>query len=124
MSKLLSFLKPNNSILNISRIRVQGENNPEKPKHLCIIWYLLVSMNIQINLRMPEKLLKSARTYSEEHGFSNVQEFIKETLRERLFEEPPITKEELFLVNKLTEAAEKEKLYGTEEELFKKLRRK
>ena len=47
-------------------------------------------MNTQINLRMPLKLLNSVRSYSNEHGFGSVQDFIKETIREKLFDEPEI----------------------------------
>ena len=88
--------------------------------------YQMVSidtMNTQINLRMPPKMLVSAKSYAEEHGFSTVQEFIKETLREKLFEED-ITKKEMVLVKKLVKATEEKGLYGTEKELFKKLKRK
>jgi len=81
-------------------------------------------MNTQINLRMPQKLLVTAQTYSEEHGYGNVQDFIKELMREKLFEEEQLTTEEINLITKLTNATEKKKLYGTEEELFKRLRRK
>ncbi|MCK4669771.1 MAG: hypothetical protein KAT43_01100 [Nanoarchaeota archaeon] len=81
-------------------------------------------MNTQINVRFQEKILSTAKTYAEEHGFSTVQEFIKEIVREKLFDEPEISKEELALVRKLAEISEKKNLYGTEEELFKKLRRK
>ena len=81
-------------------------------------------MNTQINLRLPKKITVSARAYAEEHGFGTIQDFIKETLREKLFDEPEISKEELALVKKLAEVSEKKGLYGTEEELFKKLRRK
>ncbi|MBD3319336.1 hypothetical protein GF342_05500 [Candidatus Woesearchaeota archaeon] len=80
-------------------------------------------MNEQINLRLPDKMVNSARKYAKKHGFSTVQEFIKELLRETLFEKPSITKKELILVKKLIEAAEKEDLYGTEKELFSKLKR-
>lgn len=80
-------------------------------------------MNTQINVRFPEKILNSATVYAEEHGFGTVQEFIKETVREKLFDEPEISKEELIFVRKLVEVSEKKNLYGTEEELFKKLRR-
>ena len=73
---------------------------------------------------MPENLLNSANSYAKEHGFGTVQDFIKETVREKLFDEPDITREELLLVRKLVEATEKEGLYGTEEELFKKLMKK
>lgn len=82
------------------------------------------TMNTQINLRMPQKLLSSVKSYSDEHGFGSVQEFIKETIREKLFDEPEITKEELKLIKKLVEVSEKKKLYGTEKELFAKLRRR
>jgi len=81
-------------------------------------------MNTQINLRMPQKLLTSVKSYSDEHGYGSVQDFIKETIREKLFDEPEISKEELALVKKLVEVSEKKELYGTEKELFNKLRRK
>ena len=82
------------------------------------------NMNTQINLRMPKKMISSANSYAEEHGFGTIQEFIKETVREKLFDEPEISKEELALVKKLAEITERKNLYGTEEELFKKLRRR
>lgn len=81
-------------------------------------------MNRQINLRLPEKMLSSARTYSKKHGFNSIQDFIKEIIREKLFEEPEITKEELDLIKKLAAVSEKKNLYGTEKELFSKLRRR
>jgi len=80
-------------------------------------------MNTQINVRLPEKMLVSAQTYVEKHGFNTVQDLIKELMREKLFEEPAISKEELTLVKKLIEASEKKNLYGTEAELFNKLKR-
>ena len=80
-------------------------------------------MNTQINVRLPEKVLVSAQTYAEEHGFSSIQEFIKEAIREKLFEQE-ISKEEMALVKKLVEVSEKKNLYGTEEQLFKKLKRR
>ncbi len=81
-------------------------------------------MNTQINLRLPEKIIVSAKLYSQEHGFGSIQDFIKETIREKLFDEPEITKAELALVKKLVEVSEKKQLYGTEKELFTKLRRR
>mgnify|MGYP002628734982 CR=1 FL=1 len=81
-------------------------------------------MNTQINVRMTENMLNSAQKYATENGYGNIQEFIKETVREKLFEEPKISEKELNLVKKLIKASEKENLYGTEEELFQKLRKK
>lgn len=80
-------------------------------------------MNSQINIRLPERMLNAAQSYSEEHGFGSLQDFIKETIREKLFETPDVSEEELALVKKLVEVSEKKNLYGTEEELFTKLRR-
>lgn len=69
---------------------------------------------MQINVRLPEKMLASAKAYAQEHGFSSIQEFIKETIREKIFEQPEISREELALVRRLVEVAERKNLYGTE----------
>ena len=58
-------------------------------------------MGHQINLRLPEKLFLSAREYTEVHGYSSMQEFIKEALREKLFDREDISKEEFDIVKKL-----------------------
>lgn len=81
-------------------------------------------MNTQINLRVPDELLEQSREYAKKYGFGNVQELIKESLREKLFEKPAMTKEELVLVKKLVDVTKKNNLFGTEQELFKKLKRK
>lgn len=80
-------------------------------------------MNSQINLRLPEKLLFMSQSYADKHGFGTVQEFIKETLREKLFGEQDISRNELALVKRLIKASEQKGLYGKEDELFKKLRK-
>lgn len=80
-------------------------------------------MTKQVNLRLSDNLLGKASLYAKKHGFSNIQELIKETLREKMFEQSVISKEELMLVKKLAEVSEKKNLFGTEGELFKKLRR-
>jgi len=81
-------------------------------------------MNTQINLRIPEELLERSQEYAKNNGFGNIQELIKESLREKIFGKPIITAEELILVKKLAEATQKNNLFGTEEELFRKLKRK
>ncbi len=91
-----------------------------------IFKYQLVSndiMNTQINLRVPDELLEQSRGYAKNHGFGNIQELIKESLREKIFGTPLITKEELFLVRRLAEATKEKNLFGSEEELFRKLKR-
>ncbi|MGM5481518.1 MAG: ribbon-helix-helix domain-containing protein [Nanobdellota archaeon] len=44
-------------------------------------------MSTQISLKLPDKLLQEARTYVEEHGYTTLQELIREVLREKLFED-------------------------------------
>lgn len=79
-------------------------------------------MNEQINLRLPENLLATAKKYADKNGFSTIQEFIKETLREKLFREA-INPKELALVRALAKLSEEKGLYSTEEDLFRKLKR-
>ncbi|MFP4112322.1 MAG: ribbon-helix-helix domain-containing protein [Candidatus Woesearchaeota archaeon] len=43
-------------------------------------------MGTQISLKLSEKMIKAAKEYSESHGYDNLQDFIREVLRERLFE--------------------------------------
>ncbi|MDD4878517.1 MAG: hypothetical protein PHO02_05780 [Candidatus Nanoarchaeia archaeon] len=80
-------------------------------------------MNAQINLRLPENMLVAAKSYAEKHGFGTLQELLKETLREKLFE-PSLSKQELALVKQLAETSMKKNLFGTEEELFRKLKKR
>lgn len=70
-------------------------------------------MNAQINVRMSENLLKASKKYSEKHGYANIQDFIRETVREKVFEEA--------LISKLIKHFDDKKLYGTEKELMEKL---
>tara|TARA_Y100000310_G_C20697731_1_gene826947 strand:- start:1686 stop:1931 length:246 start_codon:yes stop_codon:yes gene_type:complete len=81
-------------------------------------------MNQQLNLRLSPKLLQTVTKHAKSHGYGTVQEFIKETVREKLFEKPAISKGEMQLIKKLIAITEKESLYGTEEELFAKLKEK
>lgn len=76
----------------------------------------------QLNVRLADPLLNKATTYAKKHGFGNVQELIKESLREKLFP-LELTKEELMLVKKLAQVSEEKNLWGTEEDLFSKLKR-
>ena len=77
-------------------------------------------MNAQVNLRLPEKLLISAEKRAKKNGFGSVQEYIKEVLRNDLFE--TLSSKEIKLVKSLIALSEKKRLYGTEKELFDKLK--
>ena len=80
-------------------------------------------MASQINIRLPDNLIKSAQNYVEEYGYSNIQEFIKETLREKLYEEGEFTYEELNLIKEIKKVSDNKSLYGTEKELFNKIKK-
>ncbi|MCX6803344.1 MAG: hypothetical protein NTY48_02105 [Candidatus Diapherotrites archaeon] len=43
-------------------------------------------MGIQINLKLPDEVYIEAKRYSKNFGYGNIQEFIRETIREKLFE--------------------------------------
>ncbi|NCN86425.1 hypothetical protein GW932_01205 [archaeon] len=47
-------------------------------------------MTEQINLRLSDEIISRAKKFAEKNGFSNIQELIKETLREKLFEKENI----------------------------------
>lgn len=47
-------------------------------------------MNKQISLRLPQKLLNEAEKYAEDHGFDNLQEFIREIVRKKIYEEDEV----------------------------------
>ncbi|MDD3175679.1 MAG: ribbon-helix-helix domain-containing protein [Candidatus Nanoarchaeia archaeon] len=77
-------------------------------------------MNSQINVRLSEELLIKVQEQTKKFGFSSIQEFIRETIREKVFGES-LSNEELKLVKRLTTLIQKTNAYGTETELFEKL---
>ncbi len=80
------------------------------------------TMSSQINIRMPDKLLTAARDYADSHGYGTVQEFIKETVRERLFDDlDRVTPEEARLLEILEEESERQG-YRSRKELFAALK--
>ena len=78
-------------------------------------------MNAQINVRLPTTLLTHARKHATAHGYGTVQELIKESLREKLFDDE-FTKKELAHISRRIKQLKERKDFGTEEELFKILR--
>jgi hypothetical protein len=87
-----------------------------------LVFFGIMTTTTQINVRLPDQILSTASHYAKKHGFGNIQELIKESLREKLFP-LELNKEELMLVKKLAQVTEKKNLWGTEEELFNKLRK-
>ncbi|MFC1768461.1 hypothetical protein ACFLZX_01730 [Nanoarchaeota archaeon] len=76
-------------------------------------------MTTQINLRLSQDFMDKAQNYADKHGYRNLQDFIQETVREKLYEEP-VSRTELNLVKGLI----KVNRYGSEDELFKKLQKR
>ena len=56
-------------------------------------------MATQLNLRVSEEFLEQAKHYAKSHGFLNIQEFLREAAREKIFEENPIRNEYLERLN-------------------------
>ena len=48
-------------------------------------------MNTQISLNLSNKLFNFVKAYAEEKGYSNMQEFIRELIREKLFEKEEVS---------------------------------
>ena len=48
-------------------------------------------MGTQISIKLSEKMFDNAKNYAEVHGYDNLQDFIREILREKLFEEENLT---------------------------------
>ncbi len=49
----------------------------------------------QINLRFSNELLSNAKNYAQENGCLNLQEFIREVVREKVYENADFSKEYL-----------------------------
>ena len=46
-------------------------------------------MGTQISLKMSDRMFSSAKDYADAHGFDSLQDFIRELVRETLFEGDP-----------------------------------
>lgn len=79
------------------------------------------TMNRQINLRLPAELLASAASYADKHGYGNLQEFIKESIREKVVDRKiGISEKEMGLIKRFIEVSERRGLFVSEEEFFRK----
>ncbi len=48
-------------------------------------------MSTQISLKLSDKMMAIAKKYARGHGYDNLQDFIREMLREKLFEKESIS---------------------------------
>ncbi|MAF50841.1 MAG: hypothetical protein CMH64_02000 [Nanoarchaeota archaeon] len=80
----------------------------------------------QINLKLPDNLLKAAQRYVEHFGFRNIQDLATESIREKVFEnseyDNTFTEKEIELIEALIVHSIKNNKLSSEEELMKILR--
>lgn len=79
----------------------------------------------QINLKLPENLVKAAEQYAKTYGYRNLQELAAESLREKVFEDnefdESFSEKEIELIDSLIEISVKKKKFISEEEINKTL---
>ncbi|NQZ85770.1 MAG: hypothetical protein HRU03_08680 [Nanoarchaeales archaeon] len=78
-------------------------------------------MTSQVNLRMNDRLLETAKTYAEDYGYDNLQDFIRETIREKVFSEPKFTDKDLQMIADYADRAIEKGDFISEKEAFKQL---
>ena len=95
-----------------------------KPKTLNTHRYLKISMK-QINLKLPDNLLRAAKGYVENFGFRNIQDLATQAIREKIFErneyDENFSKAEIELIDNIISRSVKKKDFVSEEELNKVL---
>ncbi len=79
----------------------------------------------QINLKLPDNLIKAANRYVDNFGFRNIQELAAEAIREKVFEkneyDETFSEEEVNLIDNLIATSVKNKQLISEDELNKVL---
>ena len=88
-------------------------------------WYHLVSMKLQINLRLPQHLKKAAEKYVITHKYKNLQELATEAIREKVMEknyDENFSDREIELIDSLIDVSIKKSKLVSKEELFKALK--
>ena len=53
--------------------------------------YVYVRMSTQISLKLSDTMINTAKKHVEKYGYDTLQDFIRETLREKLFEKEIIS---------------------------------
>ncbi|MDP4012035.1 MAG: ribbon-helix-helix domain-containing protein [Candidatus Nanoarchaeia archaeon] len=76
-------------------------------------------MGTQISLKLSNKMLESAKKYADAYGYENLQDFIRELLREKLFEDESVSGFQTYLASEASLA--KNWLTKEEDEAWKDL---
>jgi Arc/MetJ-type ribon-helix-helix transcriptional regulator len=82
-------------------------------------------MSNQINLKLSDRMFNSAKKFSEKKGFNSMQDFIREILREKLFErgyDNSFNEREIALIDEIIEKSLKRGNLVSEKEFLKALK--
>lgn len=79
----------------------------------------------QINVKIPKKLYTSAESFAQNYGYGNLQELIRDSLREKVYEKSEydntFTEKEIDLIDKIIEKSLEKGDFVGEKELMKAL---
>lgn len=81
-------------------------------------------MTSQINLRINDKLLDEAKKYSENFGYENVQDFIREIIRDKVFESNDLTQREIGYAQVIEKLSDKKTSYGSMKDIENLIKKK
>lgn len=56
-------------------------------------------MGTQISIKLSEKMFDSAKSYAEMYGYDSLQDFIRQTIREKLFENEGLNGKQTYLAS-------------------------
>jgi predicted Zn-ribbon and HTH transcriptional regulator len=73
---------------------------------------------------MNDKLFDTVKNYSEAFGYENVQDFIRETIREKVFDEDYLTPKEIELIERFNKVSEENNIYGSMKDIEKLIEKK
>lgn len=68
---------------------------------------------------MNDKLFSSVKGYAQEFGYENMQDFIRETIRSKVFNEIKLNPKEIELAEKLDTLAKKHNLFASMDDIKK-----
>ncbi len=78
-------------------------------------------MSTQISIKLSDTILSSAKKYAESHGFNTLQDFIREIIREKLFEQEAVGGKYTYLASE--QALARNWLVKEEDEAWKHLQK-
>ncbi len=81
-------------------------------------------MTTQINLRINDKLLEEAKEYSKSFGYENVQDFIREIIRNKVFESNDLNNREIAYAQAIEKISDAKNLYGSMNDIQKLIKKK